>query len=127
MVILFSTKCFLFVYFCIDLLKLKAYKLFENSDADLSWLLFLKKPTCKICQAVGIQLYHKVAYKRMKFDLNCEILSSICVKLKAFVTHHSKKGLVGIAKSINPGQTAQSAQSDHGRNFSLLADFLCIK
>ena len=24
----------------IDLLKLKAYKLFENSDADLSWLLF---------------------------------------------------------------------------------------
>ena len=29
-----------------DLLKLKAYKLFEISDADLSWLLFLKKPTC---------------------------------------------------------------------------------
>ena len=23
-----------------DILKLKAYKLFENSDADLSWLLF---------------------------------------------------------------------------------------
>ena len=39
-VILFSTKCFLFVYMYIDLLKLKAYKLFENSDADLSWLLF---------------------------------------------------------------------------------------
>ena len=33
----------------IDLLKLKAYKLFENSDADLSWLLFLKKPTCSNC------------------------------------------------------------------------------
>ena len=35
--ILFSTKCFLFVYMYIDLLKLKAYKLhvFENSDADL--------------------------------------------------------------------------------------------
>ena len=50
-VILFSTKCFLFVYIYIDLLKLKAYKLFENSDADLSWLLllfffFFKKPTC---------------------------------------------------------------------------------
>ena len=29
----------------IDLLKLKAYKLFEISDADLSWLLFLKKQT----------------------------------------------------------------------------------
>ena len=46
MVILFSTKCSLFVYIYIDLLKLKASKLFENSDADLSWLLFLKKPTC---------------------------------------------------------------------------------
>ena len=30
----------------IYLLKLKAYKLFENGDANLSWLLFLKKPTC---------------------------------------------------------------------------------
>ena len=35
MVILFSTKCFLFIYMYIDL-KFKAYKLFENSDADLS-------------------------------------------------------------------------------------------
>ena len=40
MVILFSTKGFLFVYMYIDLSKLKAYKLFESSDADLSWLLF---------------------------------------------------------------------------------------
>ena len=46
MVILFSTKCFWFVYMYIDILKLKACKLFENSDADLSWLLFLKEPTC---------------------------------------------------------------------------------
>ena len=45
MVILFSAKCFLFVYMCIDVLKLKAYKLFENSNPDLSWLLFLKKKT----------------------------------------------------------------------------------
>ena len=30
----------------IDILKLKAYKLLQNSDADLSRLLFLKKPTC---------------------------------------------------------------------------------
>ena len=29
------------------LLKLKAYKFVENSDAGLSWLLFLKKPTCR--------------------------------------------------------------------------------
>ena len=39
-VILFSTKCFLFVYMYIDLLKLKAYKLFRNRYAYLSWLLF---------------------------------------------------------------------------------------
>ena len=40
MAILFSTKCFLFVYMYIDLSKLKAYKLFENSEADLSRFLF---------------------------------------------------------------------------------------
>ena len=40
MIILFSTKCFFSVNMYIDLLKLKAYKLFENSDADLSWLRF---------------------------------------------------------------------------------------
>ena len=40
MVITSSTKCFLIVYMYIDLLKLKAYKVFENNDADLSWLLF---------------------------------------------------------------------------------------
>ena len=33
-------KCSLFVYMYIDLLKLKAYEPFENSDADFSWLLF---------------------------------------------------------------------------------------
>ena len=43
MVILFSKKFFLFVYMYIDLLKLKANKLFENSDADLQWLLFFLK------------------------------------------------------------------------------------
>ena len=37
----------------IDLLKLKAYKLFENSDADLTWLLFSKKPTC-----VELSVFH---------------------------------------------------------------------
>ena len=48
MVILFSTQCLLSVYMYIDPLKLKAYKLFKNGDADLSWLLFLKEPTCLI-------------------------------------------------------------------------------
>ena len=36
----------LHTYIYRDLLKLKAYKIFENSDADLSWLRFLKNPTC---------------------------------------------------------------------------------
>ena len=34
---------------------------------------------------------------------------------------------MGIEKSIDPGQPAQSVQADHGRNFMKLADFLCIK
>ena len=31
---------------------------------------------------------------------------------------------MGIAKCIDSGQPAQSAQADHGRNFSLMAYFL---
>ena len=49
MVFLLSTKYFLFVYMYMmtDLLKFQAYKLVENSDADLAVLAsFLKKPTC---------------------------------------------------------------------------------
>ena len=42
------------------------------------------------------------------------------------MTHHRKRELMGIAKSIDPGQPVQSMQADHGQNFSLLADFLCI-
>ena len=38
-----------------------------------------------------------------------------------------KGDLMGIVKSFDSGQPAQSAQADHGQNFSLLADFLCIK
>ena len=33
-------KMLLFLYMYIDLSKLRTNKLFENSDADLSWLLF---------------------------------------------------------------------------------------
>ena len=40
--------------------------------------------------------------------------------------HHEKGGLTS-AKSIDPGQPAQSAQSDLGRNFSLLAKFLDVQ
>ena len=47
--------------------------------------------------------------------------------LPQFVTHHAKRDLLGIAKSIDPSQPVLSAQSDQGRNFSQLADYLCIK
>ena len=40
------------------------------------------------------------------------------------MTHHTERDLMGIAKSIDSGQPAQS---DHGRNFSLLADFPYLK
>ena len=43
------------------------------------------------------------------------------------VTHHVKRDHMGVAKSFYFGQPARSAQADHGRNFSLLEDFLCIK
>ena len=39
-----------------------------------------------------------------------------------YVTHHAKRDLKGIAKSIDPGQPAQC---DHFSNFLLLPDFLC--
>ena len=44
-----------------------------------------------------------------------------------FVTHYTKRDLMGIAKSIDPCHPVLSAQSDPGRNLSLLADFQCIK
>ena len=42
------------------------------------------------------------------------------------MTHQAKRDLTGIAKSIDSGQPAQSAQADQSRNFSLLVDFLYI-
>ena len=48
-------------------------------------------------------------------------------KTIGIVTHQAKRDLMRIAKSIDPGQPAQSTQAVHGRNFSLLADFLCVK
>ena len=42
------------------------------------------------------------------------------------MTRHAKRDFMGIAKSMDPAQPAQSTHADHGRNFSLLADFLCI-
>ena len=47
--------------------------------------------------------------------------------IDAYVTCNAKRDLMGIAKSIDRGQPAQSTQSDHGRNVSLLLDFPCIK
>ena len=39
------------------------------------------------------------------------------------MTHHAKRDPMGIAKRIDPGQPAQLAQAENGRNFLLLADF----
>ena len=39
------------------------------------------------------------------------------------MTLHAKRDLIEIAKSIDLDQPAQSAQTDHDRNFSLLARF----
>ena len=47
--------------------------------------------------------------------------------MNGVVTHHAKRDLMKIVKNIDRGQTARTAQSDHGRPFSLLADFPCIK
>ena len=73
MVTLFSTKCFLFIYMYIDLFKFKAYKLFENSDADLSL------PTC-LCKCPIVTS----TFQDKSRDLN-EILLSFCMCAK----HHS--------------------------------------
>ena len=49
------------------------------------------------------------------------------IKRIIYFTHYAKRDLLGIAKSIDPGQLAQSDKADHGGNFSLMADFQCIK
>ena len=38
-----------------------------------------------------------------------------------------KRDLMGIAKGMDPGHPIDSTQADHGQNFLLLTDFLCIK
>ena len=44
-----------------------------------------------------------------------------------YVTHHLKRDLMGIAKSIDPGQPVQSMQADQSRNFRYWQIFLYIK
>ena len=39
------------------------------------------------------------------------------------MTHHMKRGLMGIVKNIDPDRPVKFAQADHNGNFSLLADF----
>ena len=65
-------------------------------------------------------------YSCIDSDLFVLVTSRYIIK-NIYVTHLTKKDLTGIAKSIDSGQPAQSAQSDRGKNLSLLADFLCIK
>ena len=64
MVILFSTKYLLFVDIYIDLSKFKAYKLFENSGADISWLLFQRSQL--VSNIHGFQLILKIVSGKSK-------------------------------------------------------------
>ena len=73
-VILFSTKCFLLVYTCIDRLKLKTFKLFVDSDADVSWLLFLKKPTCWILAKTDSQTGKYISHDTTFGPFLCTLL-----------------------------------------------------
>ena len=67
----------------IDLLKLKAYTLFEISDADLSWLLFLKKLTCVVSVHciftfnVTNTLVNKIYKPEFKFTTQSKILTML--------------------------------------------------
>ena len=56
----------------IDLLKLQAYKLFENSDADLSWLLFNPFPNDKLLESSNPEEF---ADENFRFAENCRKLS----------------------------------------------------
>ena len=47
-----------------------------------------------------------------------------CYLAFTIVTHHPKRGLMGIVKSIDLGQSVRLAHADQGQTFSLLADFL---
>ena len=44
-----------------------------------------------------------------------------------YVTPNAKRDLMGMAKTINPGQRGQSAQDDHGRNFHYRQIFCVFK
>ena len=57
LVIRFSTILLVRLHIYIDLLKLKAYKLFENSDADLFWLLIQRS------QLVLSWISHQVPFR----------------------------------------------------------------
>ena len=80
MVILFSTKCFLLVYMYIDLFKFKAFKPFENSDADLSWLL--KKEAnlffIYICNKYCITYSNKILFCSVHIDLTGPCPMEVC-------------------------------------------------
>ena len=61
----------------IDILKLKAYKLFENSDNDLSWLLFFKEANLFLLLSDVFRLpgfYEFMKFKR-PWEYNDDILS----------------------------------------------------
>ena len=66
--------------------------------------------------------------KNVKNEHSVRPVLDLCgLKMQENVCYHAERDLMGIAKSINPSQHGQSAQAYHSQNFSLLADFLCIK
>ena len=53
-------------------------------------------------------------WSSLKFILWCEASKIPLCGNGMYVTHHAERDLIGIAKSINPGQPFQSTQADHG-------------
>ena len=64
MVILLSTECFLFVYVYIDLLKLKAYKLFEKNVMLTSPGFFFKEANVYTLEIALLTLSWKTKQKK---------------------------------------------------------------
>ena len=51
------------------------------------------------------------------YNGTCKFVNHCCLLLHLLSRHHATRDLMGNAKSIDPGQPAQSAQADHCRNF----------
>ena len=86
-VTLFSTKCFLFVYMYIDLFKLKAYKLFENSDGDLNLSSILLRSLSYSTSILNHLSLHVVTNQIRKGDKPCRETKEIRFLNNIFLKH----------------------------------------